>query len=494
MISPVHFRAIVFSRDPVRPATVSCGAALLLSSRCDGADRSADPRRRGRGAVGRRRGGTTCAAQRSLPGRRDYRASRGDVAEWRDSRSPNGRSRIPWRGGQLRAPALPAARDWAGRLLLVPGVHASGIDEPRLVGFARDLAVDRTSGRHRGALRPHALPVTAAHHRHDRGRRALADPRSPACTADGRIGMMGISFAGGLSIVAAGRPACAIAWRSCSRSAVTATCRARCTISAPASQPDGKHRPPHDYGVAIILLGVADQVVPAEQAPAAAQAILSFLEASRLDMVDKAAGRDASSRARGRWPTALPEPSRTLMAYVNNRDVAHLGPDPAAAPGRARRRPGAVARSHAPPPSAPSTCCTASTTTSSRRSSRRCSRGRCASAASTVHFLATPLITHAEVDRAARCRRPGRWCGSGVRCSTSKASGAGFGPRPGFRVAARRCPGTRRSTGRRRLSGDGRRSSSASPPPPADSSRKSPGRSRSSVIGPIATRRSRTTG
>jgi hypothetical protein len=47
---------------------------------------------------------------------------------------------VPWRGGRLRARAYqPLARTGRG-ILLVPGVHASGIDEPRLVGFAREIA------------------------------------------------------------------------------------------------------------------------------------------------------------------------------------------------------------------------------------------------------------------------------------------------------------------------------------------------------------------
>ena len=87
---------------------------------------------------------------------------------------------------------------------------------------------------------------------------------------DGRIGMMGISFAGGLSIVAAGRPALRrTRSRRCCRLAGTAICRARCATSAPASQPDGSLRPPHDYGVVIILLGVADRRVPATGGAAA---------------------------------------------------------------------------------------------------------------------------------------------------------------------------------------------------------------------------------
>src|SRR5215831_4706751 len=48
-------------------------------------------------------------------------------------------SPIPWRAGTLRARAYQPARESGRPILLVPGVHAAGIDEPRLVGFARDI-------------------------------------------------------------------------------------------------------------------------------------------------------------------------------------------------------------------------------------------------------------------------------------------------------------------------------------------------------------------
>ena len=48
----------------------------------------------------------------------------------------------------------------------------------------------------------------------------------PDLTPDGRIGIVGISFAGGLSLAAAGRPAHATKWPSCSPSAAAAICRA----------------------------------------------------------------------------------------------------------------------------------------------------------------------------------------------------------------------------------------------------------------------------
>ena len=47
----------------------------------------------------------------------------------------------------------------------------------------------------------------------------------PDLAPDGRIGMAGISFAGGLSLAAAGRPGFATTWPSCCPSAGTETCR-----------------------------------------------------------------------------------------------------------------------------------------------------------------------------------------------------------------------------------------------------------------------------
>jgi hypothetical protein len=48
--------------------------------------------------------------------------------------------RIPWRGGELPARWYSADNASHSPILLVPGVHAAGLDEPRLVGLARDLA------------------------------------------------------------------------------------------------------------------------------------------------------------------------------------------------------------------------------------------------------------------------------------------------------------------------------------------------------------------
>lgn len=305
---------------------------------------------------------------------------------------------IPWRGGELRA-RLYVPRGTSDRaMLLVPGVHAAGVDEPRLVQFARDLAsvhhtvltaelIDLTQYR----ITPRTTDMI------EDAAAWLASQRDLA--RDGHIGMMGISFAGGLSIIAASRDSLrdrvAFVMSFGGHGDLPRTLRYLCT----GIQPNGERRPPHDYGVAIILLSVAEQVVPADQVTPLRTAILTFLEGSRLDMVDKAKSAAEFQHART-LAEALPEPSRTLMHYVNDRDVAHLGPillphvteigdDRMLSPDRAASPRAPVYLLHGTDDNVIPAIESSLLTETLR------SRGV------TVHQLATPLITHAEVDRAA---------------------------------------------------------------------------------------------
>src|SRR6185295_7732022 len=112
---------------------------------------------------------------------------------------------VPWRGGQLRARVYVPRGASDRAMLLVPGVHASGVNEPRLVQFAKDLASVRHTvltaeltdlTEYRITPRTTDMIEDAA--------RWLSEQKTFA--PDGRVGMMGISFAGGLSIVASARP------------------------------------------------------------------------------------------------------------------------------------------------------------------------------------------------------------------------------------------------------------------------------------------------
>src|SRR5215831_193348 len=224
---------------------------------------------------------------------------------------------IPWRGGTLRARAYRPARENGRPILLVPGVHAAGIDEPRLIGFARDIAA--IGHPVVTAELPDLKRYRITHETTDQIEDAaawMASARAPFHAADGRIGLLGISFGGGLSVVAAGRPSLAgrlgFVMAFGGHGDLPRTLKFLCT----GIQPDGTRRAPHDYGLAIVLLGAADHVVPAPQVGPLRDAILSYLEASRLDMVDRAAAEREFARAKS-LEAGLAEPARTYMNYVN---------------------------------------------------------------------------------------------------------------------------------------------------------------------------------
>jgi dienelactone hydrolase len=318
------------------------------------------------------------------------------VASWDTVAIAETDQTIPWRGGVLRGRVYTPQSGSGRAILLVPGVHAAGIDEPRLVGFAReiagtghqvftaqldDLAHYMITTRTTDMIEDAALFVSST-----------ADHGAP-----GRIGLMGISFGGGLAIVAAGRPALQdrvdFVMAFGGHADLPRTLKYLCT----GIQPDGAVRPPHDYGLAIVLLGAADRVVPAAQVDPLRAAILAFLEASRLEMVDKAKAAAEFARAKA-LEAGLDEPARTYMNYVNTRDVTHLGPvllphvadlggDPALSPARSPFPRGPVYLLHGTDDNVVPAI---ESTLLARDLSDR---------GVPVHVLLTPLITHAEVDR-----------------------------------------------------------------------------------------------
>ena len=148
---------------------------------------------------------TTCAARRSSSRPRACTGSREPSPSGRRERSTEQPLTVPWRGGALPARKYLPRGSRRRAFLLVPGVHASGVDEPRLIGFARDLA---SMGHPVLTVGP---PDLARYTISPSDTDAIEDAaawlsQQRDLAPDGRIGMMGISFAGGLSIVAAGRP------------------------------------------------------------------------------------------------------------------------------------------------------------------------------------------------------------------------------------------------------------------------------------------------
>ena len=304
---------------------------------------------------------------------------------------------IPARSGPLRARTYTPDDITSRPIVLVPGVHAAGIDEPRLVNFAREIAatghpvvtaelIDLT----RYAITPRTTDM-------------IEDAAAWAATAWTRDlrpgerapGLMGISFGGGLSVVAASRMGGRIGWVLSfgGHGDLPRTLRYLCT----GILPDGGTLPPHDYGVVIILLGVAERVVPEDQVAPLRRAILTFLNASHLDMIDKQRGAAEFDRAKT-LGLELPEPARTYMAWVNARDVRQLGP--ALLPHVSKLGgDAALSPSRNPPPSAPVYLLHGLDDNVIPAAEARVLAAYLHGAGGRVTQLSTALITHAEVDR-----------------------------------------------------------------------------------------------
>ena len=221
-------------------------------------------------------------------------------------------------------------------VLLVSGLHPAGIDEPRLVALAHQLTASAFTvvtpdipDLSRFAITP---AITDAI---EQAAGWLAG--DAALTPDRQIGLMGISFSGGLSVVAAARPSLAghvaFVFSFGGHDDLPRVLRYLCTGTEPAPRREIQLSPdavdtvvprPHDYGVAVILLGVADRVVPPAQVEPLRAAVRRFLWASHLDRVDRPQAEREFAALRA-LAEHLPQPSATLLRYVNDRDVAHLG-------------------------------------------------------------------------------------------------------------------------------------------------------------------------
>lgn len=308
---------------------------------------------------------------------------------------------VPSRSGPLRARLYLPDRAPTRTVVLTPGVHAEGIGEPRLTKFARDIAAGGFAvlTTELPDLLRYEITARLADQIEDVAAWAVAQR---ALAPDGRIGLVGISFAGGLSIVAAGRPALAgkVAFTLSfgGHGDLTRTMRYLCT----GVQPDGTLRPPHDYGVVVLLLNYAPFMVPADQVEPLRAGIRTFLKASHVDMVDKPAARLIFDRAIS-MEADLPEPSRRLLRAVNGREVDYLGPLLLASLD-AIPLPDAVSPERAAAPASPVFLLHGSDDNvipageTARLAVSLRARG------TPVQALVTPLVTHAEVDRASTRR------------------------------------------------------------------------------------------
>lgn len=236
-------------------------------------------------------------------------------------------STIPTRHGNLRARLYHPDSGFTRTVLLVPGIHAMGIEEPRLTALARDLAGSGV------AVMTMALPDLQGYEITPRSTDQIEDAvlwlaKRRDLAPDRRVGIVGISFAGGMSIVAAGRPSLrdktAFVLSFGGHGDLPRVIKYLCTGEAPHVAGVEIH-PPHDYGVAIVLYGMAHLVVPPDQVEPLREGIRTFLSASQLTLVDQKQADATFARARD-MAKQLPQPAATYLRYVNDRNVKALGP------------------------------------------------------------------------------------------------------------------------------------------------------------------------
>ena len=263
------------------------------------------------------------------------------IAAWRaNAFTRDAEFTVPTRGGAIPARFFRPERQTRRTLVLIPGVHRDGINESRLVGLAEDLAATGYG----------VLTIAAPDLQRFKITPAVTDTIEDAVRwtseqaqyrTDGKIGIVGISFSGGLSIVAAGRDSIkdrvafvmsfgghgdlARAMHYLTTGEVLGDVdKAKQSSAVVGADHVGVH-PPHDYGLAVTLLNLADRVVPPDQVAPLSKGIDGFLLASSLAVTDPPKSVPVFAEMK-KYQETLADPSRTYMQYVNDRAVDKLGP------------------------------------------------------------------------------------------------------------------------------------------------------------------------
>jgi dienelactone hydrolase len=229
---------------------------------------------------------------------------------------------IPAATGDVRAHAyLPVRRRWQP-VVLVSGVHPDGIDDPRLVHFARSLASVGL-----GTVTPD-VPILSEF-AVGPGATDLIESITAWVAAQedlsggDAVGLVGISFSGGLAIVAAGREsirdqvAFVLSIGGHGDLLRTLDTLAGGILTDAEAVTDA-------FGLAIVLASVAPRVVPGDQVDALREWARTYLTAAHLPFDDPQ--RTALFAGADRLAAALPDPSRTFAAHARAGDSAALRP------------------------------------------------------------------------------------------------------------------------------------------------------------------------
>jgi dienelactone hydrolase len=228
---------------------------------------------------------------------------------------------VPTRTMSIGARVYRPVRARGPALLIFPGVHGGGVDEPRLVSMARQLAA---AG---GTVITVPLPDLRAYRLTVRSVDMIEDAivwASRTFGTDGRIGVAGISFAGGLTLVAAGRPG--VSDRLTSVFALGAhadlprVLRYLCGEGTPATLPPAARL----WRSAVFSASRSHTWCPRNRSRRSTTPWLRSSMRPSAEGMNPARAKQLFEGARAE-EAALPEPSHTLMRAVNARDVRTLG-------------------------------------------------------------------------------------------------------------------------------------------------------------------------
>jgi acetyl esterase/lipase len=236
---------------------------------------------------------------------------------------------------QVRARVyIPQNRPHAPAMVIFHGVHHLGIDEPRLVGFASAMA-----GCGIRVLTPE-LPGIKDYHVSEDSVAAIGESvKWFAAQTGGPVGVMGLSFSGGLALVAASDPH----YRSDFKFIVAVGSQdsmlrvAEYYLTGRDARPDGSVEtlPPHEYGPLVLEYENLDDFVPAQNLDPVRALLKAHLYEDRPgEAAAKLGMTEAQQReARDLMDTKLPATRVAIAASI----ARHAGDSPGLSPqGRLR--------------------------------------------------------------------------------------------------------------------------------------------------------------
>ncbi|TAK13522.1 MAG: hypothetical protein EPO35_10245 [Acidobacteria bacterium] len=231
---------------------------------------------------------------------------------------------VPARHGAIHVRLFEPAAPTGGTIAIFPGVHGGGVEEPRMNALSRQFAANgmRVLIAPLPELRVYTIKPRSTDDVEDVSV-WLAAQRDLAPT--GRIGLVGVSFAGGLTLVAAGRPSLRDKLDLVAALGTHGDLPRAMAYLCTGVLPNGTAQPVHDYGSVVILLAGLHHFAPPDQIEPLRHAIVTFLDASSNDVTNPAKSAALFAEAK-RLGDALPEPAREVMGWVNRRDVKTLGP------------------------------------------------------------------------------------------------------------------------------------------------------------------------